>query len=64
MTVSRNMGLIDRGLRFVLGAALIIATLMGAIGIWGWVGLIPLATAFIGFCPLYRIIGVKTCSDC
>ncbi|WP_371154990.1 DUF2892 domain-containing protein [Jannaschia sp. 2305UL9-9] len=58
------MGLIDRGLRFVLGAALIIATLMGAIGIWGWVGLIPLATAFIGFCPLYRIIGVKTCSDC
>lgn len=64
MNISKNMGSADRIARFAIGALLIVLTLTGTIGAWGWLGIIPLATAFINFCPLYRIIGVKTCQDC
>lgn len=60
-----NVGTIDRGARIVLGLALIlwaIGLIPGvAPSMWGWIGVIPLATAFFGFCPLYSIIGVNTC---
>jgi fatty acid desaturase len=50
--------MIDRALRAVLGFALIIAALSGFV--WGWIGLIPLVTAAIGFCPLYAVLGINT----
>ncbi|MEN9627006.1 MAG: hypothetical protein RJA10_232 [Pseudomonadota bacterium] len=56
-----NVGGIDRILRIVLGLALIALTLTGAIGVWGWIGLVPLATAAMGFCPLYTVLGFSTC---
>lgn len=56
-----NVGGIDRVLRIVLGLALIALTLTGAIGAWGWIGLVPLATAAMGFCPLYTVLGFSTC---
>jgi hypothetical protein len=56
-----NVGGIDRVLRIVLGLALIGLTLAGTIGVWGWIGLVPLATAAIGFCPLYPMLGISTC---
>lgn len=56
-----NVGGIDRILRIVLGLALIALTLTGAIGAWGWIGLVPLATAALGFCPLYTVLGFSTC---
>ncbi len=56
-----NVGGIDRVLRIVLGLALIGLTLAGTIGVWGWIGLVPLATAAIGFCPLYPLLGINTC---
>ncbi len=56
-----NVGGIDRILRIVLGLALIALTLTGAIGAWGWIGLVPLATAAMGFCPLYTVLGFSTC---
>ena len=56
-----NVGGIDRVLRIVLGLALIGLTLAGTIGVWGWIGLVPLATAAIGFCPLYPMLGMNTC---
>ncbi len=59
--MNRNVGGIDRILRIVLGLALIALTLTGAIGVWGWVGLVPLATAAMGFCPLYTVLGFSTC---
>lgn len=62
--MTRNLGNLDRYARFALGALLIALTLMGTIGVWGWVGVILVATAFMNFCPLYRIIGMKTCKDC
>lgn len=56
-----NVGGIDRILRIVLGLALIGMTLFGVIGAWGWLGLVPLATAAFGFCPLYTLLGMNTC---
>ena len=59
--MTTNMGGTDRILRIVLGLALIVMTLTGVIGAWGWLGLIPLATAAFGFCPLYKMLGMNTC---
>jgi hypothetical protein len=60
-----NVGTIDRVLRVVVGLALIAAA-VGLFGaayqtVWGWIGLIPLATGLVGWCPLYTALGVKTC---
>lgn len=66
-----NMGKIDRGLRLAIAALLLFVafgtTMLGS-GILFWIALIVAAvftlTAFVGNCPLYRIIGLKTCRDC
>lgn len=55
-----NVGGVDRILRIVVGAALVVATALGAIPVWGYVGIIPLATGLIGFCPLYVLPGYST----
>lgn len=55
-----NLGQIDRLLRFVVGAALVILAATGMIGMWGYLGVIFLVTAFINFCPIYRILGIST----
>ncbi|WP_298292573.1 DUF2892 domain-containing protein [Thiomonas sp.] len=56
-----NVGGIDRILRIIVGIVLIALTLMGTIGVWGWIGLVPLLTGLFKFCPLYSIIGISTC---
>lgn len=56
-----NVGGIDRILRIVLGLVLIGLALTGTIGVWGWVGVVPLATGFMSFCPLYPLLGINTC---
>lgn len=48
-----NVGCIDRMIRIVIGIGLIAATLSSAIGMWGWLGVIPLATGVFRFCPAY-----------
>ena len=57
----RNEGGIDRALRVTLGLILIAMVFVGPKAAWGWVGLVPLITGLVGFCPLYRLIGVNTC---
>ena len=56
-----NVGNIDRILRVLIGLALIGLTLAGSIGVWGWIGVVPLATAAFGFCPLYTVLGFSSC---
>ncbi len=56
-----NVGGIDKILRIVVGIALIAMTLMGVIGAWGWIGVVPLLTGLFGVCPLYSIVGMNTC---
>jgi O-antigen ligase len=62
MTFTTNIGTADRMIRFVLGAVLIVLTLTGTIGLWGWIGIVPLATAFVKYCPAYSIFGIRTCA--
>ena len=56
-----NVGSVDRTIRIVLGLALIGLTVTGNIGMWGWLGVVPLATGAIGWCPPYAIFGISTC---
>lgn len=56
-----NVGGVDRTLRIVAGVALIGLTLAGTIGAWGWIGVVPLATGLVGFCPVYPLLGLNTC---
>lgn len=56
-----NVGSIDRILRIIVGLALIGLTLAGTIGVWGWIGVVPLLTAALGTCPLYSVLGMSTC---
>ncbi len=58
-----NMGGADRVLRIVAGLLLIGLTITGTIGVWGWVGVIVLATGIFSFCPAYSLMGVKTCKN-
>jgi hypothetical protein len=57
----RNEGAIDRVLRVGLGVALIALVFVGPQTPWGWLGLVPLLTGLVGFCPLYRLVGVNSC---
>ena len=57
----QNEGSIDRGLRIVVGIALVAAAASGTLGPWAWLGLIPLATGIVGNCPIYRLLGINTC---
>ena len=57
----KNVGGIDRILRIIVGLILVLATVMGALPVWGWIGVVPLLTGILGFCPAYTILGLKTC---
>jgi hypothetical protein len=56
-----NVGGIDRILRALVGVALIALAATHVIGIWGYIGVVPLLTAAIGFCPAYTLLGLNTC---
>lgn len=56
-----NEGTIDRVLRVIAGLALITLAATGTVGMWGWIGIMPLLTGAIGYCPAYTLFGVSTC---
>jgi hypothetical protein len=57
-----NVGSVDRIVRIVAGLALIGLAVAGAIGPWGYIGVVPLLTGFMRVCPAYSLLGVNTCS--
>jgi hypothetical protein len=61
-TMKSNVGGIDRILRIVLGLVLIALAATGTVGLWGWIGIVPLATGAIGWCPPYALFGWSTCA--
>jgi len=58
-----NIGGIERILRTVIGLVLIALAATGQVGVWGWVGLVPVATGLIGWCPPYSLLGINTCKN-
>ncbi|WP_114417621.1 YgaP family membrane protein [Marinospirillum perlucidum] len=57
----KNVGGIDRIIRILAGVVLLALTLTGTIGVWGWIGVVPLLTGLVGTCPAYLPFGIKTC---
>ena len=57
-----NESSIDRVLRIVLGIVVLSLVVVGPKSMWGLLGLVPLFTGLVGFCPLYRMLGISTCS--
>jgi len=57
-----NMGGADRAIRIVVGLALMVAAFLHLIGVWGWIGIVPFATALVRFCPAYKLLGIRTCA--
>ncbi len=58
--MNANVGGIDKVLRMTVGIVLIGLTLTDMIGVWGWVGVVALATGLINWCPLYPLVGINT----
>ncbi|UCH74126.1 MAG: DUF2892 domain-containing protein [Rhodospirillales bacterium] len=60
---SKNVGTIDRVIRIVVGLAAIAFALFSGHeqAVWGWIGVVPVATGLIGWCPAYLPFGLKTC---
>jgi hypothetical protein len=61
MPMKTNMGSVDRIVRAVAGVGLIAWALMGG-PVWAWIGVVPLLTAAIGWCPAYVPFGISTCA--
>ena len=59
--MKQNVGSIDRALRAIIGLGLISMVFIGPQIVWGWIGIVPLATAVMGWCPPYALLGINTC---
>ena len=55
-----NIGNLDRILRVIVGLGLLAIVFIGPRTPWGWLGLVPLATAIAGWCPPYALLGIST----
>jgi hypothetical protein len=63
MNMTQNIGGIERIVRIVAGLVLIALAATGTVGWWGWLGLVPLATGLMGWCPPYSLLGINTCKN-
>jgi hypothetical protein len=61
--MTKNIGNTERIIRIVGGLVLIGLAATGTVGVWGWLGLVPLATGLMGWCPPYSLLGINTCKN-
>lgn len=59
--MQRNEGTIDRTLRVIAGLGILSLVFIGPQTAWGWLGIVPLATGLVGYCPVYSLLGMRTC---
>jgi hypothetical protein len=59
--MKRNVGAVDRTLRIVAGLVLVGLAATGTVGVWGWIGVVPLVTGLAGWCPAYSLLGIDSC---
>lgn len=62
--MKKNVGSIDRTIRIIAGLAILSLVFVGPKSMWGLLGLLPLATGIIGWCPPYHLLGISTCGKC
>lgn len=56
-----NVGTFDRVVRIVAGLLLIGLAFSGTLGLWAYIGIVPLVTGLFGFCPAYKLFGFSSC---
>jgi len=56
-----NVGGFDRIARIVVGLILTTLAATGTVGVWGWIGVVPLVTGLFKFCPAYTLFGMSSC---
>lgn len=61
MIMKHNIGTLDRILRLTAGVVLMTLAAVEIIGVWGYIGVVPLLTAVFGYCPVYALFGLQTC---
>jgi membrane protein implicated in regulation of membrane protease activity len=61
--MTKNIGNTERIIRIVGGLILIALAATGTVGVWAWLGLVPLATGLMGWCPPYSLLGINTCKN-
>lgn len=61
--MKKNVGGIDKGIRILVGVVLIAWALAGG-PVWAWIGILPLFTGLVGWCPAYLPFGLRTCKSC
>jgi hypothetical protein len=60
--MKRNIGGTERVVRVVVGAGILALAFVGPASAWGYLGLAPLVTGLVGWCPPYALLGINTCS--
>lgn len=59
--MKRNIGNIERVIRIIVGAAILSLAFVGPQSPWALLGIVPILTGFIGWCPPYHLLGINTC---
>lgn len=59
--MTKNEGTVDRILRVVIGAVVLSLVFVGPQTAWGWIGIVPILTGIVGYCPAYSLLGISTC---
>lgn len=59
--MTKNVGTIDKVFRVIVGLGLVALVFVGPQTPWGWIGLIPLVTVLLSWCPLYTLLGISSC---
>jgi len=62
--MKKNIGSVERAIRVVAGIAILSLAFVGPTSPWAYLGIIPLATGLMGWCPPYALLGVSTCKNC
>lgn len=61
--MTQNIGNIERIVRIVAGLVLMALAATSTLGVWAWIGIVPLATSMMGWCPSYSLLGINTCKN-
>jgi len=59
--MKKNVGTIDRAIRIIAGLAILSLAFIGPQSAWAYLGLVPLFTGLVGWCPPYALLGINTC---
>jgi len=62
--MKKNVGGVERAVRIIAGIAVLSLAFVGPKSAWAYLGIVPLATGFVGWCPPYALFGISTCKNC